>query len=96
MDTDTANDEPQEQQGLTDEQVAMLEFERSWWKHAGAKESMVRERFGVSSSVFYLRLNALIDRPEALAHDPLLVRRLLRLRAARKQQRSSRRLGFDL
>ena len=50
----------------------------------------------MSSTRYYQVLNALIDRPEALVHDPLLVRRLRRLRASRQRQRSARRLGFDL
>ena len=74
----------------------ILEFERQWWKYAGAKEQAVREKFDMSATRYYQVLNALIDKPEALASDPLLVRRLRRLRAARQRQRSARRLGFEL
>jgi hypothetical protein len=74
----------------------ILEFERQWWKYAGAKEQAVREKFDMSSTRYYQVLNALIDKPEALAADPLLVRRLRRLRAARQRQRSARRLGFEI
>ena len=74
----------------------ILEFERQWWKYAGAKETAVREQFDMSATRYYQVLNALIDRPEALASDPLLVRRLRRLRAARQRQRSARRLGFEV
>ena len=74
----------------------ILEFERHWWKYAGAKEQAVRENFDMSSTRYYQVLNALIDRPEALEADPLLVRRLRRLRASRQRQRSARRLGFDV
>ena len=74
----------------------ILGFERQWWKYAGAKEQAVREKFDMSSTRYYQVLNALIDRPEALAHDPLLVRRLRRLRAARQRARSARRLGFEV
>ena len=81
---------------LSERDAAMLDFERQWWKYAGAKEQAVREKFDMSSTRYYQVLNALIDRPEALAHDPLLVRRLRRLRATRQRQRSARRLGFDL
>lgn len=72
-----------------------LDFERGWWKYAGAKEAAIRERFDESSTRYYQRLNALIDTPAALAHNPMLVRRLRRLRAARARQRSVRRLGFE-
>jgi hypothetical protein len=74
----------------------VLDFERQWWKYAGAKEQAVREKFDMSSTRYYQVLNALIDRPAALAHDPLLVRRLRRLRAARQRARSARRLGFEV
>jgi hypothetical protein len=50
----------------------------------------------MSSTRYYQVLNALIDRPEALEADPLLVRRLRRLRSARQRQRSARRLGFEV
>src|SRR3954464_7970976 len=81
---------------LSDRDRNILDFERQWWKYAGAKESAVREKFDMSSTRYYQVLNALIDRPEALEHDPLLVRRLRRLRATRQRQRSARRLGFEL
>ena len=81
---------------LSDRDSEILAFERQWWKYAGAKESAVREKFDMSSTRYYQVLNALIDKPEALEADPLLVRRLRRLRAARQRQRSARRLGFEL
>ena len=90
------NSEPAGASELSARDAAMLDFERQWWKYAGAKEQAVREKFDMSSTRYYQVLNALIDRPEALAHDPLLVRRLRRLRATRQRQRSARRLGFDL
>ena len=85
-----------EQPGLSERDREILEFERQWWKYAGAKETAVREQFDMSATRYYQVLNALIDRPEALAADPLLVRRLRRLRAARQRQRSARRLGFEV
>jgi hypothetical protein len=81
---------------LSERDREVLDFERQWWKYAGAKEQAVREKFDMSSTRYYQVLNALIDRPEALAHDPLLVRRLRRLRAARQRARSARRLGFEV
>jgi hypothetical protein len=96
---DAANAVPAEGSGapqLSERDRDILDFERQWWKYAGAKESAVREQFGMSSTRYYQVLNALIDRPEALEADPLLVRRLRRLRAARQRQRSARRLGFEL
>ena len=85
-----------DESGLSRRDCDILEFERQWWKFAGAKEQAVREKFDMSSTRYYQVLNALIDRPEALQADPLLVRRLRRLRAARQRQRSARRLGFEI
>ncbi len=70
----------------------ILAFERQWWKYAGAKEQAIRELFDMSATRYYQVLNALIDRPEALATDPMLVKRLRRLRSARQRARSARRL----
>jgi hypothetical protein len=74
----------------------ILTFERQWWKFAGAKEQAIRDKFQMSATRYYQVLNALIDKPEALAQDPLLVKRLRRLRATRQRNRSAKRLGIDL
>lgn len=81
---------------LTERDSAILSFERHWWKYAGAKEQAIRDQFDMSATRYYQILNALIDRGDALAHDPLLVKRLRRLRATRQRNRSARRLGIDL
>jgi hypothetical protein len=81
---------------LSERDAEILSFERQWWKFAGAKEQAIRDKFAMSATRYYQLLNALIDRPEALAHDPLLVKRLRRLRATRQRNRSARRLGIDL
>lgn len=69
----------------------LLAFERSWWSFGAAKDAAIRERFGISSADYYRELGELIDSAEALAHDPLLVRRLRRQRSARQRSRSARR-----
>ncbi len=74
----------------------ILTFERQWWRYAGAKEQAIRELFDMSATRYYQVLNTLIDTPAALATDPLLVKRLRRLRASRQRQRSARRLGIDV
>jgi hypothetical protein len=74
--------------GLSRREHEMLTFERQWWRRAGAKETAIRDRFGVPPTRYYQVLNALVDRPDALAADPLLVRRLRRLRSARQLKRS--------
>jgi Protein of unknown function (DUF3263) len=73
----------------------VLAFERQWWRYGGAKEEAIRERFGLTATRYYQVLNAVIDRPEALAADPLLVRRLRRMRSARQRGRSRRVLGSE-
>ena len=71
--------------GLSEREHDVLAFERQWWKYAGAKEQAVREKFDMSATRYYQVLNALLDREDALAFDPLLVKRLRRLRAARSK-----------
>jgi hypothetical protein len=79
---------------LSDDEKAILDFEGGgWWKYAGAKETAIREAFGWSATRYFQVLNALLDRPEAVAYSPLLVKRLTRLRDARRGQRSSRRVA---
>lgn len=73
----------------------ILEFEHRWWKYPGAKEQAIRDEFAVSATRYYQLLNALIDRPEALAHDPLLVRRLRRQRSRRLRSGSRRPLAAE-
>ena len=80
---------------LSERDREILAFERQWWKYAGAKETAIRDLFDLSATRYYQTLNALIDRPEALVADPLLVKRLRRLRSARQRARSARRLGFE-
>jgi Protein of unknown function (DUF3263) len=82
-------------EGLSDRDLRILAFERQWWKYAGAKEQAIRDLFEMSATRYYQVLNALIDRPEAMEADPMLVKRLRRLRASRQRARSARRLGFE-
>ncbi|HEX2312214.1 MAG TPA: DUF3263 domain-containing protein [Thermomonospora sp.] len=79
---------------LSERDRGILAFERQWWKHAGAKEQAIRERFDMSATRYYQLLNILLDRPEALEHDPMLVKRLRRMRTERQRQRAARRLGI--
>ena len=74
----------------------ILAFERQWWKYAGAKEQAIRELFDMSATRYYQVLNALIDRQDALELDPMLVKRLRRMRASRQRARSARRLGMKV
>ncbi|CAA9351776.1 MAG: FIG00822394: hypothetical protein [uncultured Frankineae bacterium] len=81
--------------GLSAREHDVLAFERQWWKYAGAKEAAIKDLFDMSATRYYQVLNTLIDKPEALVADPMLVKRLRRLRATRQRTRSARRLGLD-
>ncbi|MBK8867232.1 MAG: DUF3263 domain-containing protein [Dermatophilaceae bacterium] len=93
---DTAEQVMMANDTLSDRDRNVLAFERQWWKYAGAKEQAIKDLFDMSSTRYYQVLNALIDNPAALAADPMLVKRLRRLRASRQRQRSARRLGMTL
>jgi hypothetical protein len=82
------------QHPLTERDLELLAFERQWWRHAGAKEQAIKETFGFSATRYYQLLGELIDKPEALERDPMLVKRLRRLRATRQRERAARRLGM--
>lgn len=84
------DDQPE---GLSAQECEMLAFERQWWKYAGAKEQAIRELFDMSATRYYQALNSMIDSPAALAADPMLVKRLRRLRSGRQRARAARRLG---
>ena len=93
--TEHSGDESEPADGLTRREHDILGFERQWWKYAGSKEDAIKELFSMSATRYYQVLNALVDKPEALAADPLLVRRLRRLRASRQRTRAARRLGIE-
>jgi hypothetical protein len=76
--------------GLSELEARILEFEGTWWKFAGAKESAIKELFDLSAPRYYQLLNDLIDREDALVAAPMLVKRLRRLREARMSARSAR------
>lgn len=78
---------------MTPDDAAILDFERQWWKSAGRKEAAIRDTFGHSPTRHYQVLNGLLDDPAALAHDPMTVRRLRRLRDLRRKVRASDRVS---
>lgn len=86
---------PQDLETQLDERTrAILDFERSWWTERGTKQRRIRERFGISATRYQQLLMRAIDLPEALRYDPMLVRRLRRLRESRRRMRLARRLGL--
>ena len=80
---------------LTEREVQILSFERKWWAYADAKEDAIRDLFGLTASQYYQSLNVLLDSSAALAHDPMLVKRLRRMRTSRQRERSARTLSFS-
>jgi len=76
--------------GLPERELRILDFERLWWRHAGAKEEAIRSQFSLPAARYYQLLNAVIDKPEAVRYDPMLVRRLQRARDARTAARAAR------
>ena len=98
MSTDHATAQPHRHEsegGLSARDLEILAFERQWWKYAGSKEQAIKGlRRG--STRYYQVLNALLDTPEALEADPMLIKRLRRMRASRQRARTSRRLGINV
>jgi len=74
----------------------VLDFEREAWKLTVTKERAIRERFGFSPSRYHQILHRIMDRPEAIAYDPMLVRRLRRVREVRRRSRTASGLGLRL
>ena len=72
---------------LTERERAILEFERSWWAEPGPKELAIRERFDLSATRYYQLLGELVDSDDALEYDPLVIRRLRRIRDRRRRAR---------
>jgi hypothetical protein len=75
---------------LSEQQRAILDFERQWWRQPGAKEQAIRDNFEMSPTRYYQTLNALLDLPQSLTYDPALVNRLQRLRASAARTRRLR------
>ena len=78
---------PVAEDGLSEREQSILDFEKQWWRHAGSKEQAIRDRFELSGTRYYQILNGLLDKPAALEHDPVLVGRLRRLRGSRARAR---------
>ena len=86
----SAQEEPAMHAGISELELRILDFEASWWRYAGAKEAAIKELFELSAARYYQLLNDLIDRDDALAASPMLVKRLRRLREARMNTRIAR------
>lgn len=79
---------------LSERDIAMLDFERQWWRFAGSKDEAIRAKFDMNATRYFQLLNTLLDSSAALEHDPLLVKRLRRLRDSRQKARAGRSTGM--
>ena len=77
----------EEHDALTQRDLDILDFERTWWKHAGVKEQAIKERFEMSATRYYQILNELLETDAAYDYNPLVIRRLRRLRDRRRRAR---------
>jgi hypothetical protein len=75
--------------------LRMLDFERAWASRVGAKDAAIRAEFSIPAARYYQMLYALLDSPVALRSDPVLIRRLQRLRDARARARAARTFRTD-
>jgi hypothetical protein len=73
--------------GLSERDRAILDFERGWWTEPGPKELAIRAKFDLSPGRYYQVLAELLDSGDAEAYDPLVIRRLRRLRERRRRAR---------
>lgn len=78
---------------LGERERAILDFEARWSRHVGAKEEAIRADLGLSPARYYQLLGRLIDTTEAQQHDPMLVKRLRRIRDERHDARLARAAG---
>ncbi|KQR66277.1 DUF3263 domain-containing protein [Frigoribacterium sp. Leaf172] len=79
--------------GLSERDRAILDLEQSATGSTRHKEAVIRRELGLSTARYQQLLNALIERPAALAYAPMLVGRLIRLRDARTLARTTRSFG---
>lgn len=86
---------PRDEVPLPDDEALVLDFERRFSGDPRAKEVAIRTQLGLSATGYYQVLHRAIDNPIALARDPMLVRRLQRIRARRNRARAARTFGID-
>jgi hypothetical protein len=78
---------------LRERELAVLDFEGSWWLYPGPKDRAIRDYLGMSATRYYQVLRRLVDDPDAERHAPLTVRRLRRIQDDARRRRLERRLG---
>lgn len=73
---------------LTDQDKAILDFEKRKYKYVGQKTKASQEELGLTGPQYFQKLNDLIDHPGALEYAPMVVSRLSRIRDKRIQERN--------
>ena len=72
---------------LTERQKSIIEFERTAWQTGISKEKAIRQIFTISPSRYYQIRDELIDLPEAMKFDPMVIRRLQKQRNFRRAKK---------
>lgn len=80
--------------GLDERARRILAFESRAFRDEGSKAEAIRAEFDLSAPRYYRILGDLLESPAALRYDPMLVKRLLRLRDARRATRRTRTLSL--
>ena len=78
---------------LAERDIAVLDFEGSWWLYPGPKDRAIREHLDMSATRYYQVLRRLMDDPAAAGYAPLVVFRLRRVRDDGRRRRAEQRLG---
>lgn len=73
--------------GLSERDEAILDLERTWRLREGRKADLIQAELGLTMARYRTLLTALVEQPEAMAHDPLVVRRVRRERERRRRTR---------
>ncbi|MCY4164030.1 MAG: DUF3263 domain-containing protein [bacterium] len=72
---------------LTNRDKLILDFERTWWQQTGSKEAAIRKHLELSTTRYYQILSELLEDANAMAYDPLVVRRLRKMRDNRRRSK---------
>jgi len=75
---------------LTQRDRRVLEFEAAWWTYPGPKDVAIRDYLGMSATRYYQVLRRLMDDADALALDPMTMRRLQKVRKVANERRLER------
>ncbi|MYM20706.1 DUF3263 domain-containing protein [Brevibacterium sp. 5221] len=79
--------------GLSELEAAVLDFERRWYTYGGPKDHAIRERFDMTAAGYFQVLNSLLDSAAAYQRDPILIKRLRRIRDSRQRGRAQSRIA---